>query len=135
MISNSMKSGKALVLIMLSCLVFGGCDKQEGGITILAQPGLSNSPSHLDYSTMSAVYTLNEPITDNMPSVTGIVTEWSVEPELPAGLTIDQQTGIISGMPTVLQTAVDYTVTAGGYFGSTAAVISIAVNSDPPSAL
>ena len=77
MIPNSMKSGIALVLLMLSGLVFGGCDKQEGGSTILAQPGFSNSPSHLDYTTTSAVYTLNEPITNNMPSVTGIVTEWS----------------------------------------------------------
>ena len=92
-------------------------------------------PEELSYQTSSAVYTIDEPITDNIPSVTGTVTSWSVSPELPSGLTLDSITGAISGTPDVEQVATEYTVTADNGYGETTTTISITVNLKPPTAL
>jgi hypothetical protein len=92
-------------------------------------------PMALSYATTTAVYTKDLPITDNVPTVTGSVVSWSVDPTLPAGLVLDTLTGVISGTPTDLQTATEYTVTATNAGGSTTAVISITVNDEAPSAL
>jgi hypothetical protein len=92
-------------------------------------------PTGLSYSTTSAVYTIDEIIINNTPTVTGTVTSWSISPILPSGLTFDTSTGVISGTPHVQQTAQQYTITASNSDGSTNTSISITVNIAPPSAL
>jgi len=92
-------------------------------------------PSTLSYSTTSAVYTLDEVIVNNIPTVTNTVKEWSVDPALPSGLSLNTSTGVISGTPDTLQSAASYTITATNSSGSTTATISITVNLDPPTAL
>jgi hypothetical protein len=47
---------------------------------------------------------------------------------LPAGLTLNTTTGVISGTPTVEQTATEYTITASNSGGCTTVVISITIN-------
>jgi large repetitive protein len=92
-------------------------------------------PTALSYSTTSCMYTINEVITNNTPTVTGTVTSWSISPALPSGLTLNATTGIISGTPNTLQSAKQYKITAINTYGSTTATISITVNLAPPSAL
>ena len=92
-------------------------------------------PAALSYSVISAVYTRNAVISNNIPTVTGTVTAWSVTPALPAGLSLNTSTGIISGTPTTVQSAVSYTITASNSIGSTTALISITVNYAAPTAL
>lgn len=94
-----------------------------------------SAPSTLSYSTTSAVYTKNAAIANNTPTVTGTVTSWSVSPDLPDGLTMDTSTGIISGIPSTLQSASNYTITASNNGGSTTGVVSITVNDAAPAAL
>jgi hypothetical protein len=53
------------------------------------------------------------PIADLDPgTVSPLVTGFSVAPALPAGLSLDPGTGVISGAPTALSAAQDYTITA-----------------------
>jgi DNA-binding beta-propeller fold protein YncE len=55
-------------------------------------------------------------------------TGYSISPALPAGLSFDATTGIISGTPTAASAATTYTITATNIFGSATATVSIAVS-------
>jgi len=85
-------------------------------------------PSSLSYTT-PVIYTQNETITNNVPSVIGTVNSYSISPALPTGLTIDPTTGVISGTPTVAVAAANYIVTASNSGGPTTATINITVES------
>ncbi|GGA67783.1 hypothetical protein GCM10008015_05680 [Flavobacterium palustre] len=93
------------------------------------------APTNLSYSTPN-VFTKGTAIATLNPTVSGgAVVSYSVNPALPAGLSLDATTGVISGTPSELLTATDYTVTATNTGGSTIATVSIAVNDVAPSAL
>jgi len=89
-------------------------------------------PANLTYSTAAAVYTQGSVIVNNVPAYTGTVTSWSVSPELPTGLTMNTQTGIISGIPYYKWNLTNYAITASNSGGSTTASISITINSGIP---
>ncbi len=92
------------------------------------------APSGLSYTT-PVTYTIGAAITDNTPTVTGTVTSYSVSPALPAGLSLNTSTGVISGVPTTATAAANYVVTATNGGGSTTATVNITVNNAPPSGL
>ncbi|RYE16149.1 MAG: hypothetical protein EOP45_17990, partial [Sphingobacteriaceae bacterium] len=83
------------------------------------------APSGLSYTTPNT-FTVGTAITPLSPSVTGTVTNYSVSPGLPAGLILNSSTGVISGTPSAVNPATDYTVTATNSAGATTAVVSIA---------
>jgi hypothetical protein len=86
------------------------------------------APSSLSYSSNPATYTKDMVIPDNTPgSSGGAVVSYAVSPALPAGLTLNTSTGVISGAPTALATAADYTVTASNTGGATTAALNLAV--------
>lgn len=89
---------------------------------------LLTAPSSLSYST-PVTYTQNTAITNNVPTVTGTVTSYSILPALPTGLTLNTTTGVISGTPTEASAAANYVVTASNGAGSTTATINITVES------
>jgi subtilisin-like proprotein convertase family protein len=94
------------------------------------------APASLSYSSNPATYTKSTAIPDNTPTSSGgAVVSYAVSPALPAGLTLNTSTGVISGTPTTLATAADYTVTATNTGGSTTASVSIMVNDVAPSSL
>jgi hypothetical protein len=85
-------------------------------------------PSNLAYSTNPATYVTGTAITPNMPASSGgAVASYSVAPALPAGLTLNTATGVITGTPTTATAAASYTVTATNASGSTTASLSITV--------
>jgi len=86
------------------------------------------APANLTYAT-PVVYVTGKSIPALSPMVTGgAVSSYSVSPALPTGLTLDPATGIISGTPTVVTAAANYTVTATNASGSTAFAVSITIN-------
>lgn len=66
------------------------------------------------------------------PTVAGNVTSYSVSPALPAGLSLNPSTGVITGIPTTASAATSYTVTAtgGSPSGSSTFAISIQVTNN-----
>jgi len=87
------------------------------------------APAGLAYTTGTAVYTVGTPIPANSPTSSGgAVTAYSVSPDLPAGLSMDDDTGIITGTPTAVTAKASYTVTASNLTGSATATLTITVN-------
>ncbi|RZJ71961.1 putative Ig domain-containing protein [Flavobacterium sp.] len=92
------------------------------------------APTNLSYSTPN-VYTVGNAISNLTPTVTGNVVSYSVFPPLPAGLSLDATTGVISGTPSAVSATATYTVTATNSGGNATFGISITVNDQAPTAL
>lgn len=84
------------------------------------------APSLLSY-TVPSPFIVGQAITPISPVVTGTVVSYSVTPALPAGLTLNTTTGVISGTPTTNQGLVAHIVTAQNAAGSTAATFNTVV--------
>lgn len=84
------------------------------------------APSNLSYSTPLTA-TVGTAISQLTPSVSGNVASYSVNPALPAGLTIDTTTGVINGTPTAAASQATYTIIASNSGGETSFAISITV--------
>ena len=106
-----------------------------GGITATTTISVLVNPAKpvISYSPSTNVYILNTAISPLTPTNTGgAATSWSISPGLPAGLSFDTTTGIISGTPTVLTSPTTYTITATNVTGSGSTTVSIDVNPLPP---
>jgi len=60
------------------------------------------------------------------------LTGYTIDKQLPPGLTFDPTTGIITGTPTSTWPSTDYMVTAYNTAGNSATIVNITVNSTPP---
>ena len=86
------------------------------------------APMSLAYLSNPATYTQGTAIPNNTPTNSGgAVVSYSVLPALPAGLTLNPVTGVISGTPTAVTPASSYSVTATNTGGSTSTLLSITV--------
>ena len=82
----------------------------------------------LAYLSNPATYTQGTAIPNNTPANSGgAAVSYSVLPALPAGLTLNPVTGVISGTPTAVTLASSYSVTATNTGGSTSTLLSITV--------
>ena len=86
-------------------------------------------PSNLVYPQATITSNVGQAITTDTPSVTGTVSTYTVSPALPAGISLNASTGAVSGTPTTVTAQATYTVTATNSAGSTAANLTITVNS------
>lgn len=86
----------------------------------------------ISYTPPNYTFTINVPITPIAPNITGIPTSFDIDQLLPAGLTFDITTGIISGTPTMVSTMVTYTVHVYNGAASNFAPVSITVDPAPP---
>ena len=86
------------------------------------------APASLSYSSNPATYTKDTAIPDNTPTSSGgAVVSYAVSPALPAGLTLNTSTGVISGTPSAESVAAIHTITATNTGGSTTADLGITV--------
>ncbi|CAG2145709.1 N-acetylneuraminate epimerase [Cupriavidus yeoncheonensis] len=85
-------------------------------------------PAGLVYADPLPEYIVGVPITYNEPVYSGgEATQFSVSPALPAGLSLNTQTGVISGTPTVEQAQTTFFVTASNSAGSVTTQFTITV--------
>ncbi|MCB1144741.1 MAG: putative Ig domain-containing protein [Leptospiraceae bacterium] len=94
----------------------------------------STPPSSLTYSGSPFTFTQNSSISTVNPTYSGSITSCSSSPLLPSGLTLSS-TCSITGSPTTISTATNYTITASNSYGSTNTSITITVNGQPPASL
>ena len=91
-----------------------GCESPRTAITaiVASQPVVTYGNSY----NLEITY----PINDITPTSTGaVVTNYSISPALPQGLSLNTSTGVISGTPTVNSNASTYTVTSTSATGCT----------------
>lgn len=88
------------------------------------------SKPNISYSGVQAIYALNTTIAPLTPTNTGGVINGSyfIIPDIPAGLSIDVTTGVISGTPIVAVSSTTYTVVAGNIAGQSSTTITFATN-------
>jgi hypothetical protein len=105
----------------------GGSEAIPLSIRVMEDPHVP--PAGLVYSVNPATYYVGQSFANSVPSSTGGGgLSYSVSPSLPAGLSIDPSTGVLSGAPTAMSPTTSYTVTATNLGGSTAATLTITVN-------
>lgn len=93
-----------------------------------AEPPVA-APTALSYEPEQALHMKGEAIAPQYARWSGgAVSSFSVVPALPAGLTLDPGSGIISGTPTTLQRQASYTVTARNAAGSAQAPVRLTVS-------
>jgi subtilisin-like proprotein convertase family protein len=86
------------------------------------------APSALAYLINPATYIQGTAITANNPTSSGgVALSYAILPALPAGLTLNPVTGVISGTPSEVSPAASYSVTATNTGGSTSTLLSITV--------
>jgi|GEM_PF-548876 len=88
-------------------------------------------PANLSYPAKTLTFYQGLAIQKQSPTVTGAVQSYTVTPALPAGLLLDPLLGTLTGTPTALTSATNYTVTAANSGGSTTAVLNISVQGQP----
>jgi gliding motility-associated-like protein len=106
-----------------------GC---AGTTTFTLEVFSATAPSALSYSPASQTVRQATAINEMTPTISGGTPRYSISPALPAGLSINATTGIISGTLTAAQTgSVTYTVTATNTGGSTTATVTLVFNTAP----
>jgi hypothetical protein len=113
-----------LVLLLTAC---GGGD---GGSQSPSPPASAS----LSYPAGAHTFVIGTAITVITPTITGTLSNFSVNPALPAGLSLDSAKGTFSGAPQAVTPAATYTISAmvsGGT--STTASIAITVTDVAPS--
>ncbi|HEY5806988.1 MAG TPA: Ig domain-containing protein, partial [Povalibacter sp.] len=115
-----------LLVVFALCTSIFGCGGGPKG-------GTAPAPNNLSYA--SPVQAVVGTAITLSPTVTGTISGYAVSPDLPAGLSIATNTGVISGTPTVAAAQATYTVTASNTGGPTSFGLVLSVIPPPPSGL
>jgi gliding motility-associated-like protein len=90
------------------------------------------APSALSYSPATQTVRQGTAITAMTPTISGGTPTYTISPALPAGLSINATTGVISGTLTAAQSGtVTHTITAANSGGSVTATVSLIYNTAP----
>lgn len=121
------------IIFVLLALVFSSCARDEGFAPSVQDSVINPVPGSISFLNSSPAYTLNTPITNNVPTVAGggAVTSWSISPSLSAatGLDFNTTTGVISGTPTIVNDpGTNYTITAINSYGTSTFNMTILVS-------
>jgi hypothetical protein len=87
-------------------------------------------PAGLDYRGPYVLTAGGEMVPVAPTSTGGFITSYAVDPALPAGLALDERTGVITGTPTLPQLLAEYTITGTNIAGTIDGVVEIEVRCD-----
>ena len=107
----------------------------NGGITATAAINITVNPPApvISYTPSTNSYDVGSAISNLTPANTGgAVVTWTISPALPAGLSFDTSTGVISGTPTTITATAAYTVTATNAGGTGTTTVTITINPQAP---
>jgi 6-phosphogluconolactonase (cycloisomerase 2 family) len=107
-----------------------GCNRSDGGSGVVAPAATS-----VAYDVRTDDLRVGVEVPALVPDASGAVLEYTITPPLPAGLSIDPKTGVVSGVPTAAAPHTSYTVRArvtGGVVLT--APIAFEVHADFPAA-
>ena len=123
--------GSGNVTVDISVLSANGNGANSGDVWDKISLVVQQAPS---ISYLQSPYVLNKNVyTQILPSVNGSgITHWSISPSLPTGVIFDNNTGEMSGTPTVTSQLTTHTVTAVYSGGNTTTTVDITVNEEPP---
>ena len=87
------------------------------------------TPGRIRYRSNRFVFVLGIPSTTEAPSYMNIITNWYIDEgvQLPAGLTLNKETGVISGTPTDVSDVASYVIFGENPDGAGSATIQISV--------
>src|SRR5581483_10621346 len=124
----------SLLTVSLLCGVNVMCG--GGAVTSPPEPALP-APKDLAYPQPTITATVGQAITPDMPTFSGTVSSFTVNPALPSGFTLDGSSGEVSGTPTISEGLTTYTVKASNSSGATTTTLQITVNAavSPPTKL
>jgi hypothetical protein len=125
LISGSVAFDQAQTTYTITGTNVAGSDSHTFALAIYSAPSFTMSSETILGSRGSTLvgYTLTQS--------GGTVTSYSVSPSLPAGVSLDSSTGLISGLPTNPQAITTYTLTAANVAGSYAKTFSIEILNPP----
>jgi len=126
-ISGTPTAASAQTTYTVTAANAGGSTKATVQITVNA---VVAAPTNLSYPATTIAAISGHVITGDTPTVVGVVSNWSVTPSLPAGLSLNSTTGAISGTPTAVTASSNYIVTAANTGGAANATLQIAVVAD-----
>lgn len=130
--STGIVSGTPTVVSAMASYTITASDSAGSTTAVLSITVNDQPPTALSYSSNPAVYPEGVQIAPDSPTNTGgTVISYSVTPALPAGLSLSTVAGIVSGEPTTVTAAANYTVTATNSGGSTSAALNITVMASP----
>ena len=109
--------GSISLLLVAAC---GGGGGGGGGSSTVA-------PSNLEYPRPVGLYTVDVPTAANTPTYDGSPATFSVSPQLPDGISMNTQTGSITGTPTQPAARETHTVTATNSAGFTTTTLTLGV--------
>ena len=107
-----------LSILIGLCACSGSSNSDSSGLT---------APSGLTYLDATLSLMIGVPIAPLTPEVEGNVASWSIQPQLPGGLTLSQVDGTISGTPSGATEFEDYTITASNGGGSISVALPLGV--------
>jgi hypothetical protein len=91
------------------------------------------APSNFRYSKINPLFFVGRPIAEMRPLATGgAIERYSITPALPAGLVLDETTGVISGTPSVEHSSSDFVITATNSGGTSSTTLNIQVHEPRP---
>jgi hypothetical protein len=127
--SNSTPAGTYGFTIKIVDNNSGTSNASSSGLSLLVNP----TPPAISYSPSTNTYVVGTAISTLTPTNTGgAATSWSISPTLPAGLSFNTSTGVISGTPTATSSSTTYTITATNAGGSGNTTVNLTVNPQAP---